>query len=337
MATESQSRANSPLDVQSKRFSAGTLESFSKAIAALLVALYVLGFMIVTLHNASFGFADLSPFKPKILSAGVLLLVMTLLPALVANSIYSHDLEIAPEQRFSRAIVSTLRYYVSCIVLTVLLAALLSLPESELNLAPHKYTPWYSWLLASFGPIAALIGLALLLEFALKKSTTHPMLTAAIAGLGVAFLLFANFHIADSHRMAEVTIWLFAVGVVSALMNQNLSDPKKRKQQGFIEPLTIGVAAVALFSGLIYPQFKSSWGGGSPIPVVIYFSSESRFLPGQQLEGDLLDEADSGFYITQRGQTRAIFIPRSKVAILYFSNTALDPNLVNDPARIEPK
>ena len=93
-------------------------------------------------------------------------------------------------------------------------------------------------------------------------------------------------------------------------------------------PLT---AALYYFGIYIYPAIKPSWGGGTPTPVVVYLSPDSRVLPNQQFEGDLLDESDNGFYFVRRNEKNAIFIPRASVAAMYFSDSPLPLSFLQKP------
>jgi hypothetical protein len=312
-----------------------TLETATKAIAVLLVSTYIFGFLIVSLRNASHGFFEVNPLRPRILAAGLLFLFMTLLPALFANRLYSHSLELSPEQRFSRAIAATYTYYAACFVMTFMFSdSLLALPLPS-TLTIHV-TQLRSWLLIT-SMIAGFLFTFYGLGFAWRKFRTHPMQAGLFAGLGVLVLLAMNLLLVGRARPFAITMWLFGVGVVSAGLNDDLRDPQKRKELDPIWLLGLGIILLTTFTDVVYPQFKFSWGGGSPIPVVVYFSRDSRLLPGQQLDADILDESDSGFYIVQRSQTQAIFVPRGAVATIYFSDKPLDPVLLNDLPKQTPK
>jgi len=52
------------------------------------------------------------------------------------------------------------------------------------------------------------------------------------------------------------------------------------------------------------------------IPVVIYFSNDSRVLPGQELTAELLEESDSGLYVVQQDRKQALFVPRTAVSAI---------------------
>jgi len=55
-------------------------------------------------------------------------------------------------------------------------------------------------------------------------------------------------------------------------------------------------------------------------------------LPGQQFEGGLIDESDSGTYVAKRGEKQASFIPRQVVSALYFADKPLAPEFLKDAA-----
>ena len=57
------------------------------------------------------------------------------------------------------------------------------------------------------------------------------------------------------------------------------------------------IPAITGFSTLIYPHIKTAWGGGAPMPIILYTAKDARVLPNGQLEARLLDESESGFYL----------------------------------------
>src|SRR5207302_3594049 len=102
----------------------------------------------------------------------------------------------------------------------------------------------------------------------------------------------------------------FVVGIFAAALNHNLRDEQKRRARDWPRLSVPLLAALFSFSAEIYPHLKSSLGGGTPVPVVVYLSEVSRILPGQELAAELLEESDSGLYVVQNGQKQALFIPR---------------------------
>lgn len=94
--------------------------------------------------------------------------------------------------------------------------------------------------------------------------------------------------------------------------------------------ITIGLAFVSVlaFAGFYYPYIKPSWGGGAASPATIYFTKDSPILPGRNVSAKIIDETDGGFYIIGGDDKKATFIPRSAVAMLYYSDDASGPFIV---------
>jgi hypothetical protein len=319
---------------QTKRSLSESLDALSKSIVIAVFAIFIFGFLIVAVHNAEYGFSETNPLKPKIVAAGTLFMLFCIFPAAAAKSIFSHNLlQLAPEQRFSRAILASVSYLVACTVSAVILGPLYDFRPSK-PLAP---TPWWANLVAVVATMAILSAFGAVMAFGWKHYEKHPMKVAACAGaFAMLWLIFFYFD-ARQEIVPAVALWFFAIGVWSELIRHILSDPQKREKFAIQEGLLPVVLALTLFSTVLYPRIKTSWGGGSATPVVVYFSRESRILPGQQLECDLLDESDSGIYIAKAGETRrAIFIPRIAISALYFFNRPLEPDFLKETTPVQP-
>ena len=122
-----------------------------------------------------------------------------------------------------------------------------------------------------------------------------------------------------------MTLWFFGVGAAAALESRELDSAEKRKTYSWHTLILYITVPLSAFAFIVYPRIKPSWGGGSPVAVFVYFSPDSRIMPGQQMNAELLDESDSGFYIARHGERQALFIPRVDVSALYFSPRPLDP------------
>jgi hypothetical protein len=92
-----------------------------------------------------------------------------------------------------------------------------------------------------------------------------------------------------------------------------------------MQSLSMGIIAVAVFAGVYYPHIEPSWGGGAPITATIYFAKDSLVLPGQSISVEIVDETDSGFYVIGGSDKKATFIPRSEVALVYYSKDTSGP------------
>jgi hypothetical protein len=85
-----------------------------------------------------------------------------------------------------------------------------------------------------------------------------------------------------------------------------------------------------MFARYYYPHLTASWGGGTPVSVTIYFTKDSAISPNKAVSAQLIEESDEGFYLVGPKETRAIFVPRSAVALVYFSDTVADSPLLRD-------
>jgi hypothetical protein len=94
--------------------------------------------------------------------------------------------------------------------------------------------------------------------------------------------------------------------------------------------MSLGVSLIllVLFSTAYYPQIQTSWGGGAPIPAIIYFAKDSPLLPNRNVSARILDETDGGYYMIGGNDKKATFIPRSEVSMVYYSDDASGPFIV---------
>lgn len=74
------------------------------------------------------------------------------------------------------------------------------------------------------------------------------------------------------------------------------------------------------FASHVYPNIKASWGRGEILPVTLYLNVNAPILPGQHWHVQLIEESYNGYYVLDRGDKKAVFIPRSAVALDYFSS-----------------
>jgi hypothetical protein len=60
----------------------------------------------------------------------------------------------------------------------------------------------------------------------------------------------------------------------------------------------------------------------------MYFTKDSAIRPSQAVSVRLVEESDEGFYIVGSKETKAIYVPRSAVSLVYFSDKASDSSLL---------
>lgn len=295
------------------------VDSLSKATVAALFAIYVFGFLVVSIHDASYGFSEVNPLKPKIISAGTLFLVLVLVPIVSARRIFSHKEQLTVGQRFSRATIAALMYFTGCIVLSFFLTTLYVAPPANPPVPLHGLSLWVGILKG----VAIVVSYGWVIQIGWDSYLTKPKKTVLVAGLYLIGVLIFYIQDATTKVGPRVGLWFFVIGLVATLANIRTNNPEKRTIYDWNDLVITTVAALAIFPTAIYPNIKSSWGGGSPTQVVVYFSLDSRILPGQQMKAELLDESDAGIYVVRYGDKQALFIPRGSVSGLFFSSEAL--------------
>jgi hypothetical protein len=93
-------------------------------------------------------------------------------------------------------------------------------------------------------------------------------------------------------------------------------------------PLGLLFVLLLIFSRGLYPHLKASWGGGTPANVTVYFTKDSLLSANKAVQAQLIEESDEGYYIVGPNESKAVFVPRSAVALIYFSEKAASSPLL---------
>jgi hypothetical protein len=129
-------------------------------------------------------------------------------------------------------------------------------------------------------------------------------------------LIFVAYDVQEmmfgSFEQGAVRIWFFGVFVVTIALFKVFSKIKLAE------------------GGQWSIHMKASWGGGAPVSVTIYFTKDSAISPNKAVSAQLIEESDEGFYIVGPKETKAIYVPRSAVALVYFSDRTADSPLLRD-------
>ncbi|HUL35456.1 MAG TPA: hypothetical protein VL128_16335 [Candidatus Eisenbacteria bacterium] len=305
--TEKQSGQPEKLRQEFLSSAAPWTDTISKAVAAIVVALYACGFLIVSIYHSRFGFVGTNPFRPRVLAAGAWFFFFVGIPVSVTVNGKSRSWrEIARN--------STLLWIVSysgSIPLGYLLF------DSTASYPIHLRL-WF-WI--------ALTGLWALLLVATKYSKLPPWVADS------ASVVLTLFYVADPLRrvllghefgISTVALWFFIVTLVVIQEFKIRNRENLSIDGGWSKPLVTLFGILLAFSLYIYPHLKASWGGGTPADVTIYFTKDSLLSPNKATQAQLVEETDEGFYIVGQKESKAVFVPRSAVALIYFSDKAAD-------------
>jgi hypothetical protein len=117
-------------------------------------------------------------------------------------------------------------------------------------------------------------------------------------------------------------MWFFVVGIVLFRFFQKAKKPGAFADTNWNQSASIALALLLVFARSVYPMIKAAWGGGEKIPVVLYFTKDSSLKPSDHLSVQLIEESESGFYFLTTESKSAVFIPRTFVSEVSFSETA---------------
>ncbi len=127
---------------------------------------------------------------------------------------------------------------------------------------------------------------------------------------------------------ASLALWFFVTFIVVLFEFKIRNRENLISYGGWSKPLAVLFAALLVFSQYVYPHLKASWGGGTPANVTIYFTKDSMISPDGNAQAQLIEESDDGFYIVGVAEPKAVFVPRSAVALIYFADKPTDSTIL---------
>lgn len=293
-------------------------DTLSKSIAGIAIALYACGFLVISLYHANFGFVGTNPFRPRVLAAGAWFLFFTAVPVSIALRYRTESwLKIAN---------NAYALWIASIALSSPLSYMIFDYSSDQDYQPPGKWGWALMILA----LAAIIVFNIL-----KSKKKGPQWLPTLLSV-LAVLYFVSYPVRDlfiGHRFnsSSVALWFFASFLTVKLEFEVRSGRNLWEDGEWSKPLVLIFGLLLFFSREMYPRLKASWGGGTPANVTIYFSKDSLLNPNKSVQAKLIEESDEGFYIVGSKESKAIFVPRSSVAMIYFSDKPADsPMLQNN-------
>ena len=285
-------------------------ETFSKAVAGIAIALYASGFLTVSIYHSQFGFVGTNPFRPRILAAGAWFFFFTAIPISIALTF-----RLDSWRKIGK---NAANIWIACVGLSVLLGNLLF--DYTTGSRSFLHLPTWGWIAVTL----LWVSLVAVTAPASFKLPEWALITASVL-LTLLYLVnpLVSFfkHEFDTLCLA---LWYFGVSFFA------LTEFKSRNREnlgsfgGWAKPMGVLLGALLVFSQYVYPHLKASWGGGTPANVTVYFTKDSLLGPNKAVQAQLVEESDEGFYIVGPKESKAIFFPRSSVAMVYFSDKPAD-------------
>jgi len=289
-----------------------------KVVVVLAAILYGFGFLVISIHQYSYGLTEMNPLRPKVLAAGIWFLCFAALPfvlVLEGAAIVSPSPE---RERWLRSPSTGMLFSASsCYWIGIILSIAFDFQAAKEPEGP------------STGTILIVMVVSAAVVFADQwKRFPHWLAVLASLALG-GLLIFCGFRdLLHFHgeSVASIALWFFGF---SYFAHMEMRSRSWRLEAGnWKQSLTLSLLAVAGFAGIYYPHIKPSWGGGAPIPATIYFTKDSSVLPGGSISAKILDEVDGGFYLIGGSDKTATFIPRSEISLVYYSDDSSGPFVV---------
>ena len=300
------------------------LDLFSKLAATGVLLVYAVGFLITSLYCIDFGFSPVNPFRARVASAGAWFGSLVLVPMFVGRFALRRHIAIGvdakPWQQWS---VFAFTLYGTSYCAAFLLSSAFQIRE------PFR---------TSVIPFGVAIGVTVLVAGPIYKWWKKRTLAVVIILLTLVVLLQVHFFRAltpgRGFTVDALVLWIFVVAVAS------VTDLHEFPANFGWHTDWYAVAAwvlilLTVFASHVYPSIKASWGGGETLPVTLYLNGNAPVMPGQRWHVQLIEESDNGYYVVNKGEKKAVFIPRSAVALVYFSDA--QPSFDKPSGEVQPK
>ncbi len=307
-----------PLVTDGASPSAKAIDLISKSVAAFAILLYGGGFLVNSIYHFSYGFVDTNPLRPHVASAGAWFIVFLAIPiALIKGIGKTFVFKFDVDDWSNRFSTNLYIYCVSSYWVGLVLSEKIFPSEGVSTDAPE----WVTVLKYLIFAVATIF-------FLVDRYRKLPRLLPTLTSLALAGLLMAigTWNLwGPQHRVTEYSIcsWFLLVAAFF-----HISIAQWRLGNWFFA-VSLMMSLVVSFATGYYPRLSSAWGGGALVPVTIFFTKDSTVLPSQSSAASLLDETDAGFYVVGLKDKKATFIPRSAVALVYYSDDASGSFLSN--------
>jgi len=278
----------------------------ASAIAVIGVVVYGIGFLVLTIHHASFGIPLIGFLRPRIISAGILFCAFAATP--VAAWLFAM-------KRNQTETKKDLRDYLSVCVdflLEALVISIVTLRFVFVGLPEQSLRHYYGWATAAVFVSSAI--------WALPWWNQWGKIPHLVRFVGIYTWVAFCLYKAYDKTLALLVGWFLICAYMTYTARDALRNPNAVPIRGWIQDAMAGFGTVGFFALLLYPALPSAFLGGVPVPITFQFADKSMPIANSpQLKGWLLDETDDGFYFIQdKNAKKSVFIPRSDVIAVYY-------------------
>jgi len=304
--------------------STSKLDLFSKVAATGVLLVYAVGFLITSLYCIDFGFSPVNPFRARVASAGAWFGIMVLVPVFVGRFVLRRHTAMRVEAKpWQQGSIFAFSVYLASYSAAFLLSLVFQVRE------PFR---------TSAIPFGVAIGMTALVTGPIYKWWKKRTLSVVISLVTLAVLLqihlFRALTPGSGFTVDALVLWISVVAVAGVT---DLYDfpAKFGWHTDWYATAALVLLLLTVFASHVYPNIKASWGGGETLPVTLYLNGNAPVMPNQAWHVQLIEESDNGYYVLNKGEKRAVFIPRSAVALVYFSDG--QPSFDKPSGEVQPK
>jgi hypothetical protein len=314
-----------------------SFERVAKISTYSLPAVYLCGFVVLSLYDSDLGIADLSLVRVRALAAGLLFVFFIAYPSIVGMRAFrllglekpgSVIVEIGHDSNLPYFYVIKLAelYLLSSFISMGLVFFFAHRPRVWLMDTPTYQEPGhFSLLTFSAGLISFGAYVLMLLQGGLirKVFAAKPKRCALLVLLVSLLWAVWNFEISD-RLFFQLVGWCYLVGLASIFAARAVEKGSGLKSADWELGVLLAFSIlVPWFAGSLYGNIKPAFGGGSPVSAKIYLTQDNAILGGKILDVLVVEETDHGYYVVNptRDSKRAVFIPRSNVSTAQFGSS----------------
>jgi hypothetical protein len=282
---------------------------------------YLFGFIIVSVFDATYGIADFSLLRTKVISVGIVFAVLVGLSVVVTFRMFSFfgltvkhadisEVTITPQNRPFAIVDMALSIPLVCFGL--------AWPLSFLFLAFPIWTgKWFSLVIVT-SAITATQGVT-----GKKWFNSHPFLFVILSASNTS-AFFVILFVYGHRSIFWFVVWLSLVCLFTLQTSFKISNPEEvRKTEWERLFLTIVPVIFGLYATKLYPKIPHQFGGGAPVPIILHSSKKLPALDSENATVSLIDETEQGYYVLS-GADKAIFVARGLVEEVEFLRTKED-------------
>jgi hypothetical protein len=293
------------------------LQQVGQAAALLAATIYGSGYLIVTLHHSEFGILEFDFLKPRLLSAGVLFILLTAAPGLAAARVFRIlglsrqagplQIHVTPENERYLNVSRGITLGFTCFYLAYF-SQFLGGPMEN----PKPWGMLFFCILLILVVVTAVVQRRLFNRYPKRCLLLDVLLLAGAFTVYVVY--WGDFYVL-------LAAWYYAVGMTAVWFYRVVLDPQRRSRTEWELIVFISIVVVGFYSSLIYGKIEPRFGGGKPTPIVLYFSGTNPVSSSESTRASLVDESDRGYYVLVRGKgSRALFLRRDLVSAVYYGD-----------------